>query len=512
MEKIAYYVIDNYNTEHIVLCLGMSELMEYSAETGDEKQQLHAKVAGEALLPFYTKFLLLSPEYGMEKLAALVSNSKKPQPTTADVFIPETGVYNKARRDGENSIVNIEDYVSTVGGGGYFEKPWSPQLVDPGLLVSAVKRIKEYCIANGVSFEMVSTPNYEYEVQIYDKRTMKEYWSRLAEVQDFWNFSGYSAVSRDPRFFYDTFHFRNIAGDMVLGRIFDDPSVWRPENFGLYFTGKDAAAMSDMLLDTPVESFGGKVQVPILMYHHIVGSAEETNYVRATVQAFEEQIAGLKDSGYSALFFQDLIDYVDGKRELPEKPVLITFDDGYLSNYELAFPILKKFGMKATISVIGWSAGRDSYQNGRPIIPHFDWVQAREMAESGLVDIQNHSYDMHETGEKGERKGVLREDGETTAGYARLLREDAGRTADEIEQHIGKRPTVFAYPFGFADLLSEEVLREAGYRVTLLTGNKISSITKGDPYSLYGLYRINVENEWTAEELLHRLQVDGMIL
>ena len=77
--------------------------------------------------------------------------------------------------------------------------------------------------------------------------------------------------------------------------------------------------------------------------------------------------------------------------------MIVTFDDGYSSFYELAFPILKELSIQATVFPIGVSVGKDTYKDtGISIIPHFNWQQAQEMASSGLVSIQSHSYDMHQ--------------------------------------------------------------------------------------------------------------------
>ena len=114
------------------------------------------------------------------------------------------------------------------------------------------------------------------------------------------------------------------------------------------------------------------VEVPVLMYHHI--SDDVTSSAVVTAETFERHMAALLDEGYSPVSLRELSDFVHGDGELPEKPVVITFDDGYMSNYELAFPILKKYGSKASVFVIGSSVGKSEYKDtGQPIIPHFGY-------------------------------------------------------------------------------------------------------------------------------------------
>ena len=92
------------------------------------------------------------------------------------------------------------------------------------------------------------------------------------------------------------------------------------------------------------------------MYHNLAqeGSGNDT----ISVQRLEEHLAALQDAGYTTITFQDLLAYVEQGTELPEKPVLLTFDDGYESNYTLAYPLLQQYQMKATIFVIGVSMGK----------------------------------------------------------------------------------------------------------------------------------------------------------
>ena len=509
-ENSMYYVIDNYNTKHIVLCLGLSELLNYGYETDDIKQQLHAKVSGDSLIQFYMKHLFLNPKYGMNKLIEFISKDKKASPSIVDVFLPETGVYNKINRDMEN-IININDYIAQIGDGTFSQNPNKSTLIDTDICISAIKRMRKYCDDKGITFTIISTPNYDLEIRTFDKEAVKKYWISLAKVQNFWNFSGFSSISYDPRYFYDTIHFRNIAGEMVLGKAFNDRDIYYPENFGYYFTEENAYGLSELLLKEKIsENEYEAVPIPILLYHHLtIDDNPENIDTTISAGAFLNHMTALKNSGFTTLFIQDLIAYINGEEELPEKPILITFDDGYESNYSIAFPILKELDMKATISVVGWSVGRDTMPNGiDPIIPHFTWEQAKEMIGSGLVDIQSHSYDLHWTREREPyRDGVLLLENETSADYFLLMKEDNKQTISEMVVYLGKEPVAFAYPYGYADILAETVIRELGYKVTLLTDNSISLILKGDPYSLFGLHRMNVNNDLSIEELIAMCQL-----
>ena len=104
------------------------------------------------------------------------------------------------------------------------------------------------------------------------------------------------------------------------------------------------------------------------------------------VGQFRRQMELLLDHGFEPISFDQLIAFCKEGEELPQKPVIVTFDDGYSSFYELAFPILKELSIQATVFPIGVSVGKDTYKDtGISMIPHFDWQQAQEMASSGPV-------------------------------------------------------------------------------------------------------------------------------
>ena len=124
-----------------------------------------------------------------------------------------------------------------------------------------------------------------------------------------------------------------------------------------------------------------ELDVLVLMMHHL--SDEPKNDYTISGHKFDTLLTTLERNGYETITTDDLINYVYQYEPLPEKSVVLTFDDGYLSNYEIAYPILKKHNAHAIIFIIGSSVGKNTYKDTDvPIIPHFNRKQAKEMISS----------------------------------------------------------------------------------------------------------------------------------
>ncbi len=246
------------------------------------------------------------------------------------------------------------------------------------------------------------------------------------------------------------------------------------------------------------------VSLPVLMYHHL--SQEGSGSVTIAIDLFAQHLAALENAGYNTVTIDDLLDYVYQDISLPENPVLITFDDGYLSNYEYAYPLLQEHTMYATIFVIGVSIGRDTYKDtGRSITPHFSREQAEEMEASGLIQIQSHSYDFHQVENLDTapvRAGIVQLSGESDAAYSALVLADCQR----METLLPSAPVAFAYPYGLYSQKSEALLSQAGIQITFTTVEKTNTLLRGDPQSLRLLGRYNVDNSISAEKLLNLLE------
>lgn len=251
------------------------------------------------------------------------------------------------------------------------------------------------------------------------------------------------------------------------------------------------------------ESFGriaDEVEVPILMYHNIYqNEGKEGKYI-VSESGFEEDLKYLRAKGYTTLVMQDLIDYTQGKRNLPKKSVVLTFDDGYFNNCAYAYPLLQKYNAKAVISVIGCYT--DQYTKSpdeNPKYSHITWNDISEMMKSGNIEFQNHSYNLHTT-DKG-RNGAKKKRGETPEEYEEVLTSDLQKMQDAFKTNTGYTPTTFTYPFGSVSEASFDIIKKMGFKATLSCENKTNFLTR-DPECLFMLNRFIRTPEKSAETIL----------
>lgn len=496
VEQTCQYLVDHYTVKNLVVSVYIHNAQVYHVEQDPLTYNLHWKVDGSSPLLFYAKYLLSNPRNGWTKLQRLQTDPYLQQ--SYRVFDQQTGAYDKSRRDVE-PIGDLESYLAKSSYAVFSNYPEGsadlPYLED---CMQSIARIRDLCREQGVNLTVVCPPMYYAYLEYYSPEDQAAFRDALAEVTPYWDFT-LSSASYEPRYFYDDTHFRNCLGEMALVRMFGDSSVYVPEDFGEYVSQAPAGAQEA----SPAAAEAYSAQVPILMYHNLAqeGSGNDT----ISVQRFEEHLAALQDAGYTTITFQDLLAYVEQGTELPEKPVLLTFDDGYESNYTLAYPLLQQYQMKATIFVIGVSMGKDTYKDtGQAMIPHFTQEQAAEMEASGLVAIESHGYDMHEVqGRDPEpiRVGILPREDESEWDYAAFLQEDCQAMTDLL----GKTPGVLAYPYGYASELSEVVLHEMGIYATVTIEEKINTIVKGLPQSLRQMGRFYMTEAISAPELLSML-------
>lgn len=229
------------------------------------------------------------------------------------------------------------------------------------------------------------------------------------------------------------------------------------------------------------------INLPVLMYHLILKNPQSKNKFIVSQKTFESDLQYIQNNGYSTILIQDLINYVEGKSELPPKPILLTFDDGAYNNYLYAFPLAKKYNMKFVFSPIAAESEKYSQINDEnPSYAHADWARIKEMSDSGLVEIQNHTYNMHSS--KNPRVGCTKKFCESEDTYRQKLSEDILKAQDLIEKHTQKRPTAFFYPFGACSKCSEKIIRDLGFKSTFLCESRVNKISR-NPECLFNLGR-----------------------
>ncbi len=250
------------------------------------------------------------------------------------------------------------------------------------------------------------------------------------------------------------------------------------------------------------EVFGetGKTELPILMYHSILKDpARQGKYV-VSPEVLAQDLDELEKRGYHSVTVTDLIAYVQEGTALPEKPVMITFDDGHYNNFVYAYPLLKERGMRAVISVIGTETERYT-ENGQEN-PYWSYLSIQRLKESADVfEVQNHSWNLHEY---GERRGCLRRRGEDETSYENLLREDTEETQELLVEAGLPEPKCYTYPFGAFSKESEKVLKDMGFECTLVCEERMNYITR-EPECLFELGRYNRPSGESTESYINRV-------
>lgn len=232
-----------------------------------------------------------------------------------------------------------------------------------------------------------------------------------------------------------------------------------------------------------------EVRLPILMYHSVLKDEARSGKYIVTPAQVEKDMEYLEELGYKCVSAKNVIDHVLDNEPLPEKPYMITFDDGNYNNLTYILPLLEKHDAYAVISVVGSYSERDS-ESGEtnPAYSYLKWQDIRQLAESGRVEIGNHSYNMHSI--KCGRIGSARARGEDSGIYCGKFSEDCDKTQKLLLNNCGIEPIIYTYPYGAYCDESREILHKKGFVMTLTCNEGINTLTN-DPECLYLMRRFN---------------------
>lgn len=220
------------------------------------------------------------------------------------------------------------------------------------------------------------------------------------------------------------------------------------------------------------------------MYHYVSVPPADADIYRldlsVTPADFEAQLAWLRSQGYESITLNHLLYHLALGWPLPQKPVIITFDDGYLDNYLNAFPLLKKYGYVATFFLV---TGPIDY--GDPA--YLTWDMVKEMHRAGM-DFQPHSY----------RHFDLRGKDLDFLIFEILAPKEA------IEARTGQTPRFFSYPSGRYDQQTVAVLKSAYFWGAVVTEQGATHSSE----DLFGLTRVRVRGEYTLEDFAELMNYD----
>lgn len=480
--KTVKFLVENYDVESIIMPFSIPSASKYHENNRNLNYLLHPSVSGENKINFYKNYAFANPKYGMDKIKAEKNNTYLPD--NFDVFNLD-GSYDKRVRDTEY-IGSKEDYIKNLDFKVYNEKI---KLKNIDEAVAAIKSIKEMCQENNVDVKFILTPMSKMQNDRYDEKEVEEYLKKVSDVTEYWDFTD-STFENDPRFFYDPSHFRNALGNLILDKIYKGQG-----EFGRFVKKGDYKKINSPTKNLERDFY-------IYAFHHLNDQAEGLYTIDA--KRFEEFLKFLKDNNIETVKFSDLISYVKGEKDLPEKFGIITFDDGYSSNIDIAYPLLKKYGQVATIFPIGNLMGRGKYPgNNKDMNKHFSTEEAKKVED--VFEFGSHSYFFHQSYKiKGikyrENLGMI--EGEREKDFIKDFREDSKKFKEVYRKFNNHEPYVFAYPQGIYNNLTEVLLTEEGYKVTVTSEEGKNTIVKYLPESLRRLRRVNISEDRDLKELI----------
>lgn len=256
----------------------------------------------------------------------------------------------------------------------------------------------------------------------------------------------------------------------------------------------------------PVSTFYEQRNLPIVMYHQLTKNPEKAGKYVLTLEQFEKDLQFLKSKGYQSVSIRQLVDFSEGKGDIPQKSIMITFDDGNETLYEYALPLLEKYGFTAVGFVVGAFADYYTQINDHNLsYSYLNWSQIKEMADGNIIEIECHSFDLHKN--NNERSGLKKKKSESFDDYREFLCSDVSKMKSAMKINMGKTPLAFAFPFGSFSPESTEILKECGFRITLTCEERVNKIKKAEPDSLFGLGRYNRPEGITSKNFFEKMGI-----
>lgn len=201
---------------------------------------------------------------------------------------------------------------------------------------------------------------------------------------------------------------------------------------------------------SPCASFAAEsINIPILCYHNF--NPVKPGSMNMTPEKFESQLKWLKENGYSVIPLTEAVAYLQGKRSsVPPKSVVITADDGWKSAYTYMYPIVKKYNVPVTLFIYPQTISQSKNT--------MTWEELKELQQTGLFTIQSHTYD-HPNFKKAKKRM-------SPAAYEKYVHSQFVKSKNILEEKMGTKITLMAWPFGIYNDYLEQEAAKAGYEMS----------------------------------------------
>jgi len=251
----------------------------------------------------------------------------------------------------------------------------------------------------------------------------------------------------------------------------------------------------------------------ILSYHEVANKKDSlVPEYAVTPTNFVRQIDWLRNNGYHFISVDQYLAARKGEATLPPKAILLTFDDGYQSVYQYAFPVLKMFNIPAVIALVGnWLEQKDTIDFDGKKVPRSDilsWDELKEMQQSGLIEIASHSHSLHQgilANPQGNKEPAAttrsydsqQQKYEDESHYQQRIRADLKQNNELLRKHFGYSPRIIVWPYGRYNSTTKDIALKLGMPIGLTLDDGAN--TASTP--LYRLRRVLVENVMSLTEL-----------
>ena len=238
-------------------------------------------------------------------------------------------------------------------------------------------------------------------------------------------------------------------------------------------------------------------RLPIVMYHHISRNAGKWNAYVVSLSEFTADLDYLAAHGWHSITVRNLLDWYEGRFTMPEKPFLLTFDDGFESTLSYAEPLLESHGFTGVVAVIGSVCEKFTRVDEHDAeLSNMSWADASAMARRGVIEVQCHTWDMHAL---SPRRGCSRMEGESLELYRLRVSRDLSRFLQGCEENgLDIVPTI-AYPYGAYSAATTELVRDMGFLAAFTCDEHINQLS-GDREELYHLARFNRPHGVSSEK------------